>query len=101
MIRKQCTLPVNELLNIYKFGVMEEVDRPQSQQVLSTRWMSKQRLDGSYKVGLVARGFAQTVSSDADVYSGTPKLTTLRGLLTIAAIHGNAVAFGDWHSAFH
>ena len=50
---------------------------------------------------LVARGFEQTVSSDTDFYAGTPKLTTLRALLTIAALHGNPVAFGDCHSAFH
>ena len=49
----------------------------------------------------MARGFEQTVSSDTDLYAGTPKLTTLRALLTIAAIHGNPVAFGDCHSAFH
>ena len=93
---------VNELLlNMDKFGVVEVVDRPQSQQVLSTRWVSKQRLDGSYKVRLVARGFEQTVSSDTGFYAGTPKLTTLRALLTIAAIHGNPVAFEDCHSALH
>ena len=61
----------------------------------------RQRLDGSYKVRLVARGFEQTVSSDADFFAGMPKLTTLRGLLTKAALHGNPVAFGDCHSAFH
>ena len=81
--------------------MVEVIDRPQSHQVLSTRWVSKQRLDGSYKVRLVARGFEPTASSDTDFYSGTPKLTTLRALLTIAAIHGNPVAFGDCHSAFH
>ena len=81
------TAKVNELRNMDNFGVVEVVDRPQSQQVLSTRWVSKQRLDGSNKVRLVARGFEQTVSSDTDVYAGTPKLTTLRALLTIAAIH--------------
>ena len=82
------------------FGVVE-VDRPQSQQVLSTRWVSKQRLDGSYKVRHVARGSEQTVSLDTDFYVGTPKLTILRGLLTIAALHGNPAALGDCHSAFH
>ena len=56
---------VNELRNMDNFCLVEVVDRPQSQQVLSTRWVSKQRLDGSYKVRLVARGFEQTVSSDA------------------------------------
>ena len=35
------TAKVNEL-NVDKFGVVEVVDRPQSQQVLSTRWVSKQ-----------------------------------------------------------
>ena len=84
---------VNELLNMDKFGVVEVVDRPQSQQVLATRWVSKQRLDGSYKERLVARGFEQTVSSDTDFFAGAPKLTTLRALPTIADIHGNPVAF--------
>ena len=50
---------------------------------------------------LVARGFEQTVNPDAEFYAGTPKPTTFRGLLTIAALHGNPVAFGDCHSAFH
>ena len=35
------TAKVNELLNMDKFGVVEVVDRPQSQLVLSTRWVSK------------------------------------------------------------
>ena len=72
------TAKVNELLNMDKFGVVEVVDRPQSQQVLSTRF-----------------------SSDTDFRAGTPKLTTLLALLTIAALHVNPVAFGDCHSAFH
>ena len=95
------TAKVNELLGMDEFGVVEVVDRPQSQQVLSTRWVSKQRLDGSHKVRLVVRGFEQTVSSDTDFHAGAPKLTTLLALLTIAAIHGNPVAFGDCHNAFH
>ena len=65
------TAKVNELPNMDNFGVVEVVDRP-SQQVLSTRWVSKQTLDGSYKVRLVARGFEQTVSSDTDFHAGTP-----------------------------
>ena len=42
-----------------------------------------------------------TVSLNADVCAGIPKLTTLRGHLTLAGITGNLVAFGDCHSAFH
>ena len=37
------TAEVNEFLNMDKFGVVEVLDRPQSQQVLSTRWVSKTR----------------------------------------------------------
>ena len=33
------TAKVNELRNMDNFGVVEAVDRPQSQQVLSTRWV--------------------------------------------------------------
>ena len=66
--------------------VVEAEDRSQSQQVLSTRWVSKQRLDGSFQVRLVTRGFERKVSSDTVFYAGTPKLTTLRALLTIAVI---------------
>ena len=50
---------------------------------------------------LVARGFAQTVSPEADFNAAAPKLTTLQGLFTTADIHWNRVAFGDCHSAFH
>ena len=47
----------------------------------------------SHRTGFVATGFEQIVSPDADDYAGKPQLTTLRGLLTIVAIHGNSVAF--------
>ena len=40
---------VRELLYMDKFGLVEVVGRKQPQQVLSTRWVSKQRPDGSYK----------------------------------------------------
>ena len=38
------TATLNELRNVEKFGVVEVVDRPQFQQVVSTRWVSTQRL---------------------------------------------------------
>ena len=66
------TATVNELPNVDKVGVVEVTDIPQSQQVLSTRWVSKQRLNGSYTVRLVARGFELTVSSDVEIYAGAP-----------------------------
>ena len=39
------TAEQKELINIGKFGLVEVVDSPQSQQVLPTRWVQKQRLD--------------------------------------------------------
>ena len=41
-----------------------QTDHSRNKFSLSARWVSKQRLDGSYKVRLVARGFEQTVSSE-------------------------------------
>ena len=38
---------------------------------------------------------------DLKINSIQTKLTTLRALLTRAALHGSPVAFGDCHSAFH
>ena len=65
-----------ELLIMDKFGVVGVVDTPPSQEVLSTPWVQKRRLDGSYKMRIMARGFGQTVSLDADFYAGAPRLTT-------------------------
>ena len=87
------TAKLKDLLNVDRFGVVEVVDRPQWQHIPLDTLVSKQILDGSYSVRLVARGIEQMVSSHADVYAEAPKLKTLRGLLTIAAIHVNPVAF--------
>ena len=59
------TAKVNELPNMDKFGVVEVVDRPQSQQVLSTRWVSKQRPDLT-KCDLWHEDLNKRVSYDAD-----------------------------------
>ena len=55
---------LQELRNMDKFGVVEVVDRPQVGQVLWTRCVHKQRLDGTYKVRIVAGGFEQTSQSE-------------------------------------
>ena len=90
------TAKVNEIRNMDNFVVVQVVDRPQSQQVLSTRWVSKQRLDGFYKVRLVARGVEQTVSSDTGFsrqssrlcphFSRLQQLTEIQLLLEIVAV---------------
>ena len=90
-VEDQHTVKPLELVNKDKFGVVELVNRPPSQQVFSSCWVQKQRLDGSSKMRIVARGFEQAVSPEADISAVTPKFTTLRGLLTIAAVHGNPV----------
>ena len=81
-------IKIQEHLNLDTFGVVGVVDRPPSQQVLSTRSKNSGWTD-------VARGFGP------DFYAGTSKLSTLRALFTTAAIDGNPVAFADCHSASH
>ena len=83
------TAKVNELLNLDKCGVVEVFDRPQSQQVLSTRWVSKQRLDGSYKVRVVARGseLERQSSRLCAHFSRSLQFTEIQMLLEIVTVH--------------
>ena len=61
------TAKQKELFNMDLSGVVEVVDRPQSQKVsLDTLRTKKQWLNGSYSLRIVARIFEQTVSLDAD-----------------------------------
>ena len=56
-----------------KFGVVDSGRQAANATCsLDTRWVSKQRLDGSYKVRLVARVFEQPVSSDAGKWNAKP-----------------------------
>ena len=50
------------IAKVNELGVVGVVDRPQSQQVLSTRWVSNRRLDGSYKVRLAGHEDLNTCS---------------------------------------
>ena len=75
------------------------IDRPQTGQVVSKRCVRRERLDGTCKLRVAARGFAQTVSPNADFYGGTLNLATSRRLLTLACC--NLVPFGDCQFAFH
>ena len=69
---------------------------------LSTRWVSKLRLDGSYKVTLVARRFEQTVISDTDFYAGTPKTHDFaRTSRDSCNSRKYSYFWGLCHSAFH
>ena len=65
-----------------------------------TRGTKKSGWTDLAKCELWQEDLRETVSPDVDFYAGAPKLTTLRGLLTVAAIRGNPSAFGDCHSAF-
>ena len=91
---------LKELQAVEEYRVVQVVDWP-PHTVLSTRWAGRQRLDGTWKMRIVARGFEQWLSGDEDFFAGTHRLAALRTMLTVAAITGNPVAFGDCHAAFY
>ena len=62
------------------------IDRPQTGHVVSKRCVHRERLDGTCKLRVAARGFAHTVILNADFSGGTLNFATLRRLLTLAAI---------------
>ena len=67
-----------ELFNMDKFGVVEVVDRPQSQEVLSTRLCTKTDVwTDLTKCGLWQEDLSKLSVSDAGFYAGAAKLTTL------------------------
>ena len=83
-----------------KSGVVEVVDRPRSQQVLSTRWVPKQRLDGSNKMRTVARAFEQTVSPDAEFLQERQRSRLCEDFSRLLQVTVIQFAVGDGHSAF-
>ena len=74
-------------------GTWELVERPKDRKLVSCKWVFKVKhnADGTvdrYKARLVARGFTQTEGVDYhDTYAPVVKMTSIRVLLSIVAIH--------------
>lgn len=84
----------------------EITDRPFGCKPVGCKWIFKKKLrpDGTiekYKVRLVAKGYTQKEGEDFfDTYSPVARLTTIRVLLSLAALYGFVVHQMDVKTAF-
>jgi hypothetical protein len=84
----------------------ELVERPTDRKLVSCKWVFKVKhnADGSverYKARLVARGFTQTEGVDyTETYAPVVKMTSIRVLLSIVAIHDLELHQMDVKTAF-
>ena len=77
-------------------------DRQATNRTSCLETLRAQRAIGQHmQVASCGTRFCTNSQSERSFYGGTLHLATLRGLLMLAAIHGNPVAVGDCQSAFH
>ena len=87
-------------------GTWELVERPKGRKLVSCKWVFKVKhnADGTvdrYKARLVARGFTQTEGVDYhETYAPVVKMTSIRVLLSIVAIHDLELHQMDVKTAF-
>jgi hypothetical protein len=80
--------------SILSNGTWELVDRPYVCKPMGYKWVFKKklRIDGTidkYKTRFVAKSYTQKEDEDFfDTYSSVARLTTIRVLLSLAALHG-------------
>jgi hypothetical protein len=100
--KKKRLARTTELQNVEGFSVVQPFLRALcDSRPLRSGWVDKTRSDGSCRSRIVARGYEQKIEGDLDFYAGTPRPTTLRMLLTLAAAKGLSVAIGDCKNAFY
>ena len=96
----------NELDSIVSNQTWELTDLPKGCKPISCKWIFKKKMrpDGTierFKARLVVRGFTQKKDIDYfDTYSPVTKISTIRTLIAIAAIHGLVVHQMDVKTAF-
>ena len=82
-------------------------DLPEGCKPLGCKWILKKKLkaDGTiekYKVCLVAKGFRQTEGFDLfDTYSPVTRITSIRVLISIAAVHNLEIHQMDVKTTFY
>jgi hypothetical protein len=67
---------------------------------ISSRWVKTRKPDGTVRCRLVVRGFYQVVDDPDQTFASTPRLTTLKLLLTLSVAFGWDVSTGDISTAF-
>lgn len=96
----------NEIESIMQNHTWELVDLPPGNKPLGCKWIFKKKLksDGSidkYKARLVAKGYRQKEGLDFfDTYSRVTRITSIRILIAIAAIHNLEIHQMDVKTAF-
>lgn len=80
-----------EIKSIEKNKTWQEVNKPEDEEVLTTKWVFstkpfESKIEDQYKARLVARGFEQCDTFDYDgIYSPVAKMTTIRMLLSVGS----------------
>ncbi|KAD6453934.1 hypothetical protein E3N88_08640 [Mikania micrantha] len=96
----------SEVDSILSNHTWELTDLPKGNKPIGSKWIFKKKLrpDGTvdkYKARLVIRGFTQKHGLDYfDTYSPVTKITTIRSLISIAAINGLLIHQMDVKTAF-
>jgi hypothetical protein len=68
--------------------------------IMTSRWVFKEKRDGTFKARVVVRGFQEPMRHDESSYSPTPHMESLRILLTIGLTKGYEFAGLDVSNAF-
>ena len=95
-----------EVASLVENKVYEVVDRPASQQIITSKWVFKKKrgLTGAvekYKAKIVAGGFMQEEGVDyGETYSPTVRFESIRMMLTVAASDGLHMEQLDVNTSF-
>jgi hypothetical protein len=96
----------NELDQIEKLNTWEIVEAPPDANILKNRYVFRLKRDqtgevAKHKARLVVKGYSQIRGLDyVDTYAPVIKLTTLRVLLTLAALNGSVIYQADVKNAY-
>lgn len=90
-----------ELDAIQQNNVWEMVEMPENCEILSTKWVFREKDDGTLKARLVVRGFEESRNFDFDeLFAPVARLTTIRLLLNLSLQRNCQIRQLDVRNAF-